>query len=452
MSGETTKQSLGQPTQKESRWLIGIVAVALALRLMMVVFRSADLHTDPDAYVALAKTVSETWGFHSPGTTSPTAYRPPLYPAVLALLMAAGFKSTTAICVVAMISGAVVTIAVWWLARVLGMRGVWSGIAASLGALDPLLLRYSPVPMTETLTAALITVAILQMFKVAAMPVGESPAGSAKPVKSAFLAGVMFALAGYCRPVCFLTCGVLTAVMLVRLLFSIEGAERRIGRPGFAVLPAVFAGILLIPWVVRNAVQLNAFIPLTSHGGYTLLLGNNEVFYREVVMASGQPVWTENSLATWQYDLNSAIEKEGITSESAKDRWMYSRAKRDILAEPNSFLRACFLRWKRFWGIQPRVGGQFAYRWVIWAVGIWYLMQWMGLAAALWQIRRSPETLLLWLAVLSFLLVHTFYWTNTRMRAPLTGVIVVLAVRGWEHLFYRFVRKKGPPPNNQVRN
>ena len=112
----------------------------------------------------------------------------------------------------------------------------------------------------------------------------------------------------------------------------------------------------------------------------------------------------------------------------------------DIGAAPDAFRQACLLRWKRFWAVCPRVGGQFAYGWVIWCVGGWYLMQWIGLAASLWRARTNLNMLILWLAIVSFLLLHTFYWTNTRMRAPLTGVIVVLAAWGWEHLFDRFIR------------
>ena len=65
------------------------------------------------------------------------------------------------------------------------------------------------------------------------------------------------------------------------------------------------------------------------------------------------------------------------------------------------------------------------------------------------QIRRyggSDETsfaTLLWLAVLSFLIIHTFYWTNARMRAPLTAVIVVLSVSGWRPLIYRLISFSG---------
>ena len=383
MPAESLQQDARQPTHRETRWLIGIVAVALALRLGIVVLRSPDLHTDPDAYVALATTMVETRGLNSPGTTVPTAFRPPLYPVVLASLMILGLTPAAAVCVTALFSGAVVTIAVWWCARVLGMRSASCVTAAALVAFDPLLLRYSPVPMTETLTAALLMVALLQMHKLIAASADDNRAAAAGRLKSAMMAGVAFAAAGYCRPVCFLTCGIVTAGLVIQSFFSSRDTGRRISRIRVAALPAVVAAVLLIPWIVRNAVQLNAFIPLTSHGGYTLLLGNNDVFYREVVRVPGQPVWTENSLNTWQHELHAELLQDGVTSESAQDEWMYHRAKRDILAAPDLFARACLLRWKRFWGIQPRVGGQFAWRWVIGAVGIWYLLQWTGLVAAL---------------------------------------------------------------------
>ena len=45
------------------------------------------------------------------------------------------------------------------------------------------------------------------------------------------------------------------------------------------------AGFLLAisPWVTRNFVEFQTFIPATTHGGYTLALGNNPDYYRDVI-------------------------------------------------------------------------------------------------------------------------------------------------------------------------
>jgi hypothetical protein len=50
-----------------------------------------------------------------------------------------------------------------------------------------------------------------------------------------------------------------------------------------------------------------------------------------------------------------------------------------------------------------------------------------------WDLLRPP---LLWgiLLVVAFMGVHTFYWTNLRMRAPLIPVLSLLAAAGAEPL------------------
>ena len=110
-SDNTLFDTEDRPCPNESRWLIGVVAGAAILRLLLFVFQRSELHTDPDAYVALAKTIRTTGGFHSPGTELPTAFRPPLYPVLLALLTAIGCSMSFAVGMISVCAGAVVTAA-----------------------------------------------------------------------------------------------------------------------------------------------------------------------------------------------------------------------------------------------------------------------------------------------------------------------------------------------------
>ena len=74
---------------------------------------------------------------------------------------------------------------------------------------------------------------------------------------------------------------------------------------------SVAAGFVLTPWVIRNAVKFGAFIPATTHGGYTLLLGNNRVFFEEVVNGpSGR--WHGESLEQWQQEMKTRAVADGV--------------------------------------------------------------------------------------------------------------------------------------------
>ncbi|MFX9077435.1 hypothetical protein ABTN32_20465, partial [Acinetobacter baumannii] len=46
------------------------------------------------------------------------------------------------------------------------------------------------------------------------------------------------------------------------------------------------------PWLVRNWLVFGVPILTTTHGGYTLLLGNNSVFTQDVVQQPWGTVWS----------------------------------------------------------------------------------------------------------------------------------------------------------------
>ncbi len=48
-------------------------------------------------------------------------------------------------------------------------------------------------------------------------------------------------------------------------------------------------GLTIAPWPIRNQVRFGRPIVTTTHGGYTLLLSNNPVYYSEVVLEPWGP-------------------------------------------------------------------------------------------------------------------------------------------------------------------
>lgn len=469
---------------KESRWLIALVFAGIALRILIVVFRAGELNSDPDAYVAHAETWRQTGGYNVPGTNTPTAFRPPFYPALLATLRLTGMKLRVAIGLINVVAGALVIIATWWMARLIGLRGLWPTVAAAVVGLDPLLLRYTVLPMTEVLSAALVSFAVLQVLKArlfVVLPICDNGRLNS-PTKSAIVAGVCFGLGGLCRPVILVTCALLTLVQAAMLCWQAFGRnrsaeERRLsvlmGR--VVVIPALVAGLIILPWIIRNAIHLNAFVPATSHGGYTLLLGNNDEFYNEVVLTAGHPAWTGKSLNRWQQQLQTQLDAgraatdQPLDGEVAVDRWMYDQAIGTIKNRPGDFVRACVLRWQRFWALSPSVDAESeeSSR-LVFPVSVWYGGMWVGLVGSILLCVRHCVVLkrlrgrqaidddssrasnrdvtglqLLWLAVFSLLLLHTFYWTNTRMRAPVMGLLCVLAASGWQYWYCAFQQRGG---------
>lgn len=418
------------PTRRRMNWpLSGVLFGAAALRLAVVWTLWDNLSDDRDAYLGLAHEIAAGHGFSAPGSAppAPTAYRPPLYPYLLALLPRVELPAALG-CLQAAL-GALTVWLTWRIARNLKFAE-WSAIvAAGLVAVDPLLLQYTSMAMTETL-CTLLTAALLAAATPRAEPVGTYSRSRQ------FVIGALFGLGVLCRPTLW-AFGVLAAVAWTwRWIWSRreaggDRASRGIPWPTVLALIAVVA-----PWAVRNWLQLGSPIITTTHGGYTLLLGNNPAFYREVVDQPLGTVWDGShgpGQAAWADDVDRAMARDGVTAEVGRDRWMSRQAWRHIADDPQRFARACLLRLIRFWNVVPSgPAAQGVPQWLWYAVGIWYAAV-FGLALrGLWRAGRGGlgPWLPLVLLIASFTAVHLLYWSNVRMRAPITPAVAVLAAFG----------------------
>ena len=87
----------------------------------------------------------------------------------------------------------------------------------------------------------------------------------------------------------------------------------------------------------------------TTHGGYTLALANNEVYYRDVLNGSPGAVWTGDDQWRWWDSVNRA--PAGMTEPEA-DRFLRHTVLKLALTSPARFLRLP-LALGRFWSLAP---------------------------------------------------------------------------------------------------
>lgn len=436
------------------RALTGLIVLALAARAGAAWVWRNNLDDDRDVYRALAAGLVEGRGYSSPGTRVPTAYRPPLYPLLLAA--AGGANSLVAVAVLNVLLGTATVVATFAAARMLysmpdkeplAQRPSAAPplLAAALVAVDPLLLRYTAFPMTETPCTLLLTAGLAALLR-------TQTSGGAAQARWAAAAGVLIGLTALCRPTVWAPAVLIAASWLWRDWRPLRRSAAGSGAPplpgsagasrlaGSAAIVLLTAAVVVLPWVVRNWRVFGRPIVTTTHGGYTLLLGNNPDYYREVVSQPLGTVWDGSrgaGQAAWAAELNRRLEAAGLYGETERDRWMSREAWRHIREQPLLFVRACVRRLLHFWSIVP--GGSAAADapgLVRYAVGAYYCALFaMGAAGLFWcGVRGGVHGRAMWsvpiLVIAGFVAVHLVYWSDARMRAPVMPAVAMLASCG----------------------
>jgi 4-amino-4-deoxy-L-arabinose transferase-like glycosyltransferase len=430
-----------------------MIATAL-VRGAVLLAMGESLSQDPDAYRRLAHDLVETgvYGLADPetGLAQPSAFRPPLYPLLLAVFSFTGPVSSLAVGVLHWLLG----LATVGMVYVLGQRfklGSGAVVAAALVAFDPILLNQSTEVMTETLATFLATLAMLALTRIDQ---------DAAP-RAAGFAGIVLGIAVLCRPTFLPWLAVVVAVLLLGSWRVVDGSEVNGGvRKGQKwARSAAFvlgAAVILAPWAGRNYMVLGVPKVSTTHGGYTLLLGNNPGFYRYLDSPRFE-TWNAILLAqAWQnrgrttgpgdpaWDVLEEVphlSKRGTgppiaTTELADDSFAYALATRYISGSPTLFARACLYRIRRFWGWVPerRTPGETSgSRWLRWGIGGWYLLVTLAAVGGVLRLRArlmSPPWLWGMLLCLVFTAVHIIFWSNMRMRAPCLPFACLLATAG----------------------
>ncbi len=403
-----------------SQPLWAIILLALALRAA-VMLRGSGAFDDPDNYLPMARSLASGEGFAF--KRRPTAYRPPLYPLVLAPLVVGGDDWTRWGIALLHLGLAVGTV---WMTAVaaerFGLSRSRTMAAAFVVACDPVLIGQGRSVMTETPAAFLVAATL------AALAQGG--------VRGAVWGGLWFGLAALCRP-SILAATVLT--ILAGMIVNPGHWKDRLIRSGSLALTV---GVVLLPWMIRNLLVLGEPIWTTTHGGYTLALANNPVYYRDVLDGPPGRVWTGQDQWLWWDSVTRAT--KGMTEPEA-DRYMQAMAWKLARERPRDFARASLVRLGRFFGVAPAssVYGPII-RWAsfAWTVPLWFALA-LGLSRrSLWDWPGIAAPMM----VIGLTLVHAVFWTDLRMRAPIVPAIALIAAGAvWPGIRSRSVRALKEP-------
>ena len=393
----------------------GILLLACLLRITAVLVRFENIHVDRDAYLAIAENLLDGHGFCST-ISQPTAFRPPLYPLMAAICLRVGGLAVLGITQV--ILGTITVWLTWRLADLCRLSWRVGVVATFFVAVDPLLIEYTTQPMTETLSTFLVTVLLWRTLK------------GRPSISKSIAVGAIFGLAVLCRPSIWAFGGLASAIWMIATLVGRVSSSSFTDRRSRAVSLASACGIstLLVvsPWVIRNVIQFGRPIFMTTHGGYTLLLGNNESFYDEVVSKDGRATWSATGLTEWQAENELRLSAMGISrlDEPARDRQLASFAREWITGNPLRFLQCSILRFQRFWALRPSTSDSTVPTVLVQLVGVYYigiftlalvgLLRWRNRIIRFWTVP---------VMVLSLTFVHLVYWSNARMRSAVVPAV-----------------------------
>jgi Dolichyl-phosphate-mannose-protein mannosyltransferase len=241
-----------------------LLIVALAARVAEVQATSYRPINDAGSYLSLASQIAHTGDYSTssrPGTGAggsrgPSAYFPPAFPYFLAAvdLLAGNTTPRGAAVHSARISQAVLGTATVALIGLVGLElfgETVALIALGVAAVYPVLVELSAAIVAENLMTTLILAATWTALRARR---------SAHPYRWIAATGVLTGLATLAH--------VNSIVIIIPLAVAAWRARPAWPAPALALACAL---VTLVPWIVRDAVELHTFIPVTDESGITLV-------------------------------------------------------------------------------------------------------------------------------------------------------------------------------------
>lgn len=425
--------------------VFAILAAALVLRVGAALHWDLPPRTDAYDYDRTAVSIADGRGYPEAsvyaGGPGPSAFRPPSYPYLLGGVYAlTGTSDPAARWEAGRILEALLGVAVVGLTMLIAFQ-LWGRvtalIAAGIAAIYPPLIYAGTSLLTEPLFTTLLLggiAAVLQYRREDAR------------VRWLLLAGVCVGLATLTR-----TNGIIAIIALglgawtLRPRFSL----RALWRPALVV---AVAAAVMAPWTIRNAVELHAFVPVSTQTGVALAGQYNDL------AAGDQATWYPSYLVPRYCPLffrvprcptanqKGKLEPRGLGEVEVDDR-LTQLSKDFALDHPTHVIAAGFWNGLRFLDLDSPVAterreayftGQpqgFAQL----SVYAFYLVAAVAIAGCFTAAaRRMP--LFIWLIPPLIMLSVMFVVATSRYRAPIEPIIVMLAACALTELWRRRYR------------
>jgi len=244
--------------QKKGLKLIPIVfIIGLLLRLAWLIYAQPVPWSDYEGYQDVAKGLLE---YHQFGYPQASAYRFPLYPVFLSLLMMIS-PNIFWLSLCNVILSSILIILVYFLAMQLTGNNILISLSGALFcAINPTFIFFAPVLASEHLYSVLLFSGLLLLFQ------------KTKPTIRIILSGVALGLA-------FLTRGegiFFIPTFLIAGYLSMKKHKFIYIRLAFLILICV---IVILPWYVRNLKIFGSGVGISTTGGYVFYMAHNKYGY-----------------------------------------------------------------------------------------------------------------------------------------------------------------------------
>lgn len=424
--GATVAGAMAPLTRSQRRALVAVVALAVVLRLawsLVAAREPAGLH-DPAFYRVLADQLADGEGYVFDGR--PTAYYPIGYPAVLAVVFWLGGlvgadssgAQTALVAGLNAVAGTGAVVLGFLLAR--RIAGAWAGVAAAAAlAVLPNLVFHTAVALSEPLFVAVALGAAVVLAD-AGWSAKEGPS-----TRRLVATGALFGASALIRPV------VLPVLPLLALVWWSAAIPWRRAVRDVVVLGAVTATVI-VPWTVRNAIRMDAFVPISTNTGDNLCMSRQPGAHGGFLLTEhcfGGPAL--EGLERPEYEVARDEQGRRLAFEFVREHpgrelrlWLDRlgatlRNDHDGLAAVEGYGDGVFLS----------DGERDLYRRL--ADGAWYVLGPLGLAAsiavvAVGRLRRDPRLVLLVVLAAGMLVPVVLFFGDPRFKVPTVAMLAVL--------------------------
>jgi 4-amino-4-deoxy-L-arabinose transferase-like glycosyltransferase len=392
---------LGQSTYVPTA-LSWILLFAFVIRVATVIPAHIDGScSDEKEYLFLAHQMLDGKGFVD--SNGDYSIKAPLFPFLIAVCMKAGEGLQFLPYLLVALVGTLSVYVSYLLAAALWVDRRRALFAAGLVAFFPPLVLYGALLMSESLFILLLIVTLLLVERLT----------RTDRISFYILFGIVAGLAVLTRAV-FLG-------LVPLLLVSAGIVRRRNGAPvGRLFIAFGVWCLVLLPWTVRNYTVHHAFIPVSTFGGRSLLIGNNPYAHGTAKLDPGYDDWLASKLKARGFSPHE------VASEAKEASLETAIALEYVAAHPGRFLVLAVQKAHVYWiyPITHRADVRILQASFMGFDALLLFCVVAGTAAISFKLVRFRP---IWLTIAFFTGVHMILYAEARYRLPLLPLFCVLA-------------------------